>query len=76
MDPLFIGMTASIIGEVLIGLAVLNVHKHVIEEKRIDQDVVSAMKREKKIALTGVILMILGYLTQSYIHGYFDVFLG
>lgn len=75
MDTLFIGMILSIVGEVFIGLAVLNVHRHIIEEKRIDGDVLIAMKREKRVAMTGIIIMITGFLVQSYTHGYFDAFL-
>jgi hypothetical protein len=75
MDLLYIGMTASIIGEVFIGLAVLNVHRHIIKEHKIDRRVFKAMKREKVIAMFGIILMIAGYLIQSYTYGYFDIFL-
>lgn len=75
MDLLHIGMTASIIGEVLIGLAVLNVHKHIIKEHKIDRRVFKAIKREKIIAMSGIILMIIGYIVQSYYYGYFDSFL-
>lgn len=76
MDTLFIGMILSIVGEVFIGLAVLNVHKHIIEEKRIDGDVLSAMKRERRIAMTGIVVMIMGFLVQSYAQGYLSVFIG
>ncbi|MFQ5661866.1 MAG: hypothetical protein ACE5F2_01275 [Candidatus Paceibacteria bacterium] len=76
MDLLHIGMTASIIGEVFIGLAVLNVHRHIIREHKIDKRVFKAMGREKIIAMFGIILMIAGYLVQSYTYGYFGTFLG
>ena len=69
-------MTASIIGEVFIGLAVLNVHRHIIKEHKIDKRVFKAMRREKTIATIGIILMVAGYFAQSYSHGYFDIFLG
>ena len=70
MDPLFIGITLTVVGEILIGLAVLNVHKHVIEEKKIDGDVVSAMKRERGIALLGILLIVAGYFIKLYLEGY------
>lgn len=73
MDPLFISMTLTVVGDVLIGLAVLNVHKHVIEEKRIDGDVVSAMKRERGVALLGILFIIAGYFIKLYIEGYIPV---
>ncbi|MDP6387696.1 MAG: hypothetical protein QGG63_00195 [Candidatus Pacebacteria bacterium] len=76
MDLLFWGMTLSITGEVLIGLAVLNVHRHIVKEHKIDEDVFCAIKREKRIALTGIVLMIAGYVMQMYANGYISQFIG
>lgn len=73
MDPLFISMTLTVVGDVLIGLAVLNVHKHVIEEKRIDGYVVNVMKRERGIVFLGIFFIIAGYFIKLYIKGYIPV---
>jgi hypothetical protein len=76
MDLLFWGMTLSIAGEILIGIAVFNVHRHISKEHRIDGDVLSAIRREKRIVLAAIALLIIGYLVQIYANGYFIFFIG
>jgi len=70
MDLLFWGLTIGIIGKILIGFSVVNVHWHVIKEKKIDKDVLWAMKRERWIAVVGVAFMVSGYLLEIIFHQY------
>ena len=72
MDLLFLGMTLSVIGEVLIGLAVFNVHRHIVREHKIDKDVLIAMRREKWMAICGILFIASGYFFQLYVNGYFS----
>ena len=70
MDILFWGLTIGIIGKLLIGISVINVHWHVIKERHIDKDVIWAMKRERWVALIGVLLMVVGYVLELVFYGY------
>ena len=70
MDILFWGLTIGIIGKILLGFSVINVHWHVIKEKHIDKDVIWAMKRERWVAFAGVLLIIIGYFFELTFYGY------
>lgn len=70
MDLLFWGLTAGIIGKILLGVAVINVHWHIIREKHIDEDVIGALKRERWVAIMGVILMVVGFFLELFVYGY------
>lgn len=61
---LFWGLTLGIIGKVLLGATVIMVHSKITHEKRIDGLVLMEMKREKRIALLGIVLMLVGYLLE------------
>tara|TARA_B100000900_G_C20256315_1_gene584110 strand:+ start:241 stop:465 length:225 start_codon:yes stop_codon:yes gene_type:complete len=61
---LFWGLTLGIIGKVLLGATVIMVHSKITHEKRIDGLVLMEMKREKRIALMGIVLMIIGYVLE------------
>lgn len=67
---LFWGLTLGILGKVLLGYAVINVHSHVIKEKHIDRDVIRAMKRERSTAALGVFLLVIGYFLELSHFGY------
>lgn len=64
MDLLFWGLTIGILGKIFIGAAVVNVHWHVIKERKIDADVIWAMKRERWVAFIGVCFMLIGYVFE------------
>ena len=74
MDLLFWGFTVRVVGEVLIGLAVLNVHRHVVKEHKIDKEVLDAMRVEKWLAICGITFIIVGYLIELNSNGYVSVF--
>lgn len=73
MDLLFWGLTTGIIGKILIGIAVINVHWHIIREKHIDEDVIDALKRERWVAIIGVMLMVSGFFLEIMFYGYFTL---
>jgi len=62
MNWLIIGSTLDVIGKILIGVAVLFVHGHILKEHKIDKYVFKEMKREQFLVLLGIIFIILGYL--------------
>jgi len=61
MNWLIIGMTIGLIGNVLLGLAVLRVHLHEARERKVDGDVVRTIKWEEHFATVAIILMVVGY---------------
>ena len=70
MDLLFLGMTASLIGKILLGIAVINVHGHIAKEHKIDIEVVTAMRREQYFVLVGLLLIVAGYILEIIHFGY------
>lgn len=73
MDLLFIGLTARLVGEILVGFAVLNVHRHVAKEHKIDDDVLKALKAERWYAVCGIGFIVIGYFIELNIGGYISV---
>jgi len=59
-----IGFTIDVIGKVLLGLSVYFVHSKVAREGKIDKKVLMEMRREKRLALMGIILIVIGYSMQ------------
>ncbi|MCI0566383.1 hypothetical protein L0Y46_04285 [bacterium] len=54
--------TLDIIGKVMVAYTALAVHGRVRKEQRVDASVFRAMKWEKIMGITGIILMVFGYL--------------
>lgn len=69
-EALFWGLTLSFVGKVLLGVTVINVHAHIIKEHRIDMDVLKEMKRERKLGVVAVFLIMVGYLLEISHFGY------
>ncbi len=63
-DALFWGLTLSFFGKVILGATVINVHAHIIKERRIDMDVLKEMKRERALGIFAVFLILLGYFLE------------
>lgn len=59
-----LGMALTALGEILIGYAVVRVHWRVMKEHRIDAAVFSAMKREQKYALVGILFILTGFVIE------------
>lgn len=67
---LFWGLTLGVAGKVLLALTVIMVHSKITHEKRIDGIVLMEMKRERNVALLGLLLMIIGYFLEIAFYGY------
>ncbi|PIN76105.1 hypothetical protein COV18_00635 [Candidatus Woesearchaeota archaeon CG10_big_fil_rev_8_21_14_0_10_37_12] len=57
-----IGETFDVVGKILIGIAVLLVHKRVMKEHKIDVVVLKEMHHEQVLAFIGIFLIIVGYI--------------
>lgn len=64
----FIGQTIQVIGEAMIGITAIMVHRRVWKEHKINPVVYKEMKREQLIGILGIILLIAGYLLQVIFH--------
>lgn len=62
-----LALTLDISGKVMVAYTAIAVHGRVQKEQKIDRAVFRAMKLEKTIGITGIILMILGYLLHLFI---------
>ena len=61
---IILGLSLSTVGKVLLGIAVIRVHGHVIREHKIDMDVLSAMRRERHIGLFAILLILTGFVIE------------
>ncbi|MDF1498454.1 MAG: hypothetical protein P1P85_03845 [Patescibacteria group bacterium] len=66
MDWYFVGFVFESIGEILLGIMIIVVHRHVLREHKIDEDVLKQMKREQVIGILAVVLMAMGFLLQMF----------
>ena len=60
----FIGQTVQVIGEVMIGLTAIMVHRRVWKEHRINPVVYKEMQREQIIGVLGIVFLVGGYFMQ------------
>jgi len=60
----FIGQTVQVIGEVMIGITAIMVHRRVWKEHKINPAVYKEMQREQIVGILGIILLVAGYLIQ------------
>jgi len=58
----FVGELLRVIGEVLIGVAILLVHGRMRKDQKIDEGVIKDIKREKLVGILGITFIIVGYL--------------
>lgn len=56
-----IGYTLDLFGKLLIAFTAIMVHHRVQQEHKIDKQVFDEMKKEKVLAMIGILLMIIGY---------------
>ena len=71
MDLLFWGLTIGITGKVIIGITVIRIHSKIVKEHKIDVVVLKEMRKEKSLAILGIIFMVVGYILESIFYGYF-----
>lgn len=67
------GVTLSFVGKAFLALAVVFVHSKITEEKRIDGIVLMEMKRERNLALAGLVLLVIGYILEMIHFGVLDI---
>lgn len=60
----FIGQTVQIVGEVMIGITAIMVHRRVWKEHKINPAVYREMQREQIVGILGIMLLIAGYFIQ------------
>lgn len=58
--------TLRLLGEVTVGYTALRVHHRVLREHSIDDQVEKIMKREQKVGIFGVALIIIGFVGATY----------
>jgi hypothetical protein len=68
MNLLLLGLTIGTIGKIILGVAVLRVHVHIIKERKIDPVVLKSMKTEQVATLFGLVLIVIGYLLEVYFY--------
>ena len=66
MSGEILGLTATVLGEVLIGVTVLLVHHRLMKEHRVDEKVLAEMRREQVVGLLGILLVVVGYFLQVF----------
>lgn len=64
MNILLLGLTVGTIGKVILGVGVLRVHMHILKEHKIDNVVLSSIKRERYVTFFGLLLIIIGYVLE------------
>jgi hypothetical protein len=62
MNLSIISATLTSLGEIVIAYTVVSVHHRMMEEHQIDDKVFKVMRKEQKIALVGVTLILAGYI--------------
>lgn len=70
MDLLFWGLTVGMIGKVLLGYTVISVHWKIVKEHKIDGAVLDEIRRERNIAIFGILLIVAGYLMEVSYFGF------
>ena len=61
MNLLFLGMTLSVVGKVMIAIAVIRAHTELANEHRVDAKVIRTFRTERNITIMGIMLIIIGY---------------
>jgi hypothetical protein len=64
MSLLFLGMTLSVIGKGMLGLAIIWVHITMATERSIDEQVILAFRRETILTVLALFLIVVGYLLE------------
>jgi hypothetical protein len=68
MNLLLLGLSLGTLGKIILGVAVLRVHIHILKERKIDPVVLKSMKTEQVVTVLGLFLIIIGYLLEVYFY--------
>ncbi len=69
MTLLYVGLTIGTLGKIVLGFAVWRVHAHILEEHKIDNVVLSSIKRERYVTLFGIALIVIGFILEVLFYG-------
>lgn len=64
MNLEFIGFTFDLIGKIMVAYTAIAVHRRFWKEHKINEVVFKMMKLEQAIGITGIILIIAGFILQ------------
>jgi hypothetical protein len=70
MNLLFWGLTIGMIGKVMLAIGVLIAHSELAHEKKIDLRVLKSFRLEHTLTVTGIILILSGYLMEIYFYDF------
>lgn len=60
-----LGLFVQTLGELFVVFTVLRVHRRVLDEKRIDREVMEEMKFEQFMGVLGGVLILIGFFIQA-----------
>lgn len=58
------GFILHTLGTIMVAITAIRVHRRVWQEHKIDQKVFTAMRREQKLGITGIVFIIVGSVLQ------------
>jgi len=67
MALFFLGEGLMVLGEVLIGISVLLVHRRMMRDHRIDKKVVGDIRKEQLVGVLGITFIIVGYILTFFV---------
>jgi hypothetical protein len=70
MNILFWGLTIGMIGKVMLAIGVLIAHSELAHERRIDSRVLRSFRLEHTLTVTGLVLIVVGYLMEIYFYNF------
>ena len=56
------GLILTAIGDILIGISVLQVHSALSKEKKIDEEVIDEVRTEKHFVFVGIVMIVVGFI--------------
>lgn len=60
----FLGFTLDVIGKIMVAFTAVMVHHRFLKEHKVDEKVFRIMRREQIVGITGIVLIVIGYLLQ------------
>ena len=75
LNFLFWGLTISVIGKVMIAVAVIMAHSEIAHEHKIDAKVLRSFQKERWLTILGILLIVIGYAMEIYFYDFFTPFL-
>lgn len=75
MNLLFWGMTAAVVGKMMLAYGVVLVHVKMAKERKIDEVVIRSFRTEMLITMIGIILIVFGYFMEVAFLGGFSTLL-